>query len=153
MAAMTRRWASERCWRCAVRKASPWRRKMAATSSAGRKLVGLSGRDHREREAVEWARRAADQVGGDLRVTRSRGQIDVPEQDLNDADIGPALQKMRGEAVPQRVSRDGLTDPRPLPCHPTGELQSPGAHVLARLLARKQPQAGPSPMPVGAQNV
>ena len=62
---------------------------------------GLIGRDHREREAVEWARRTSTQVRGDLRIARGRGQIDVPEQHLDDPDVGSALQEMGGEAVPQ----------------------------------------------------
>ena len=36
----------------------------------------------------------------------------MPKQDLNDPDVGPALQKMSGKTVPERVGRDGLADPR-----------------------------------------
>src|SRR3984893_3838272 len=51
---------------------------------------------------------AADHLGGDLRVARCRRQIIVPEQDLDDPDIGSVLEKMRREAVAQRVERDAL---------------------------------------------
>ena len=39
----------------------------------------------------------------------------MPEQDLDDPDVDPALQKMRGEAMPERVNRHRLVDPRPAP--------------------------------------
>src|SRR3954447_4859109 len=151
MAAMTRLWTPVSRSPCAARNASPWRRKISATSSAGR--TGRSrGRDHHEGKAVEGARRAGDQGCGDLGVPSRRRQLDMPEQNLNDPDVGPALQKMSGETVPERVGRDGLIDPRPSPRSPAGGLQGAGADRCAGLLAWKQPQTGPRPPPVGAQN-
>jgi hypothetical protein len=50
-------------------------------------------------------------MGGDLRVARRRRQIIVPEQNLNDPDVGSVLQKMCREAVAQRVQRDTLVRP------------------------------------------
>jgi hypothetical protein len=35
----------------------------------------------------------------------------VPEQNLDDPDVGSVLQKMRREAVAQRVKRDSLVRP------------------------------------------
>src|SRR4051794_36023030 len=125
MAAMTRLWTPVSRSPCAARNASPWRRKISATSSAGR--TGRSrGRDHHEGKAVEGARRAGDQGCGDLGVPSRRRQLDVPEQDLDNPDVGPALQKMSGKTVPERVGRDGLADPRLSPGSPAGGLQGPG---------------------------
>jgi hypothetical protein len=53
MAAITRRWAFESRSPCSARNASPWQRKMSATSSLARMRARLIGRDHREREAIE----------------------------------------------------------------------------------------------------
>ena len=77
----------------------------------------------------------------------------MAEQHLDDADVGAALQQVGGEAVPQRVGRDRLADPRSPPRQPTGRLQRADAHVLAGLLARKQPRARPGPLPIGAQDL
>src|SRR3954468_18651749 len=153
MAAMTRLWTPVSRSPCAARNASPWRRKMSATSKAGR--TGWSrGRDHHEGQAVEGARRAGNQRCGDLRIKGRGRPLDVPEQNLNDPDVGPAsaLQKMSGETVPERVGRDGLADPRLSPCSPAGGLQGPGADRRAGLLAWKQPQTGPRPPPISAKN-
>src|SRR3954466_6768804 len=151
MAAMTRRWTPVSRSPCAARKASPWGRKISAPSKAGR-TGRLLGRDHHEGQAVEGARRAGDQGCGDLRITGRRRQLDVPEQDLDNPDVGPALQKMSGKTVPERVGRDGLADPRLSPGSPAGGLQGADADWRAGLLARKQPQAGPRPPPISAKN-
>src|SRR3954453_13995561 len=76
----------------------------------------------------------------------------MPKQDLNDPDVGPALQKMSGKTVPERVGRDGLADPRLSPGNPAGGLQGPGADRRAGFLAWKQPQSGPRPPPISAKN-
>ena len=46
------------------------------------------------------------------RVDRRCVELPVAEQRLDDADIDLLLQKMRGEAVPQRVHGDALAEPR-----------------------------------------
>src|SRR3954454_1371849 len=117
MAAMTRRWTPVSRSPCAARNASPWRRKISATSSAGR-TGRLLGRDYHYGKAVKGARRAGNQGCGHLGVPGRRRQLDVPEQDLDNPDVGPALQKMSGKTVPERVGRDGLADPRlsPVAC-------------------------------------
>src|SRR3954470_234595 len=76
----------------------------------------------------------------------------MPKQDLNDPDVGPALQKMSGKTVPERVGRDGLADPRLSPGSPAGGMQGPGADRRAGFLAWKQPQSGPRPPPISAKN-
>jgi hypothetical protein len=113
----------------------------------------LLGRDHLEREPIEWARRPGDQAGGDLGVTGGRFQLAVAEHHLDDANVGPALQQVGGKAVPQRVGGRPLADPRPLPRGAAGRLESSGADMTARFLARKQPQAGSRPLPIGTENV
>src|SRR3954447_6053718 len=151
MAAMTRRWTPVRYPPPPARNASPWRRKISATSSAGR-TGRLLGRDYHHGKAVKGARRAGNQVCGHLGVPGRRRQLDVPEQDLDNPDVGPALQKMSGKTVPERVGRDGLADPRLSPGSPAGGLQGPGADRRAGFLAWKQPQTGPRPPPISAKN-
>ena len=127
MAAVTRRWSGESRLFCAARNASPWRRKISATSSAGRTGSQLLGRDHLEREAIEWTWRAGDQAGGDLGVTDRRLQVAVAGHHLDDANVGPTLQKVGGKAVLQRVGGHMLADrARFLRCA-AGCLESSGA--------------------------
>jgi hypothetical protein len=47
----------------------------------------------------------------------------VPEQDLDDPDVGSVLEKMRREAVAQRVQRDALGQARSLHRRPAGGVQ------------------------------
>src|SRR5881398_672112 len=87
-----------------ARQAGPRWRKMSATSTVGRDNDrALSG--HLQQE-VERARHLADRADGDAGVERGRVELLVPEQDLDDPDIGLLLQQMGGKAVPQRVSPD-----------------------------------------------
>jgi hypothetical protein len=62
------------------------------------------------REMLEWARYVSERLGGDAGVERCPYRAFVPEQHLDHANVGLALQKMRGEAVPQGVQRDPLVD-------------------------------------------
>jgi hypothetical protein len=86
----------------------------------GTHAAALLGRDDLEREPIEWARRPGDQTGRDLGVAGSCLQMGVTEQDLDDPDVGAALQKMGGKTVPQRMRRHALADPRPPPRGATG---------------------------------
>ena len=45
------------------------------------------------------------EAGADMRVDLRRHQALVPQQLLHAADVGAAVEQMRGEAVPQRVRR------------------------------------------------
>ena len=56
-------------------------------------------RHHFQRQPVERTGRAADQRVGHLRVARRGRQVVVAEQDLDDADVGSAFQKMSGKAM------------------------------------------------------
>ena len=66
------------------------------------------GRRHdlEPRQTVERAGRAGDDARGDAGVDRGGRQPAVAEQDLEDADVGPGLEQMGGEAVPQGVDGD-----------------------------------------------
>jgi hypothetical protein len=63
----------------------------------------------------------------------------VTEQDLDDPNVGAALQKMGGKAMAKRVGRDTLADPGTLPGRAASRLKSAAAHMAAGLLAGKQP--------------
>ena len=73
-------------------------------------------------KSIEGARRAGDQVRGDMCIARRRRQVGMAEQRLNDANVDASLQEMGGETVPQRMRGDGLVDP--------GLLSRPAASVL-----------------------
>src|SRR5215469_15398515 len=79
---------------------------MSATSTAGRDNGRALSR-HLQQE-VERARHIADRADGEAGVERGRAELLVPEQDLDDPDIGLLLQQMGGKAVPQRMSPDTL---------------------------------------------
>src|SRR5438270_12742486 len=89
-----------------ARQAGPRRRKMSATSTAGRGN-GRASAGHLQQE-VERARHLADRADGDACVQGRRVELLVSQQNLDDPDIGLLLQEMRGEAVPQRMNTDAL---------------------------------------------
>src|SRR5919109_2704452 len=115
MADMTLSWPRLTWPAWALRHAAPWRRKISATSSPGRdKSRALRGRLHRRGEMLERAGDFAERLEGDARVERGGVELLVPEQHLDDADVDLLLERMRREAVPQRVQRDALADLGPL---------------------------------------
>ena len=68
------------------------------------------GRHHLDVQLVERALCAPNEAVRDLGVPRRARQVVVAEQHLDDADVGSALQQMRGEGVPERVHRHPLVD-------------------------------------------
>jgi hypothetical protein len=66
------------------------------------------GRDHPEREAIERARRAGDQIRRDLRVARRRREVGMAEQNLECQRQPPGDEC---ETAPQRMGGDRLADP------------------------------------------
>src|ERR1019366_2572820 len=98
-------------------------RTKVGTSDGPRLNVPLPGRRYLKRKAIERALRRPDRMGGNLGVARRRRQIVMPEQDLDDTDIGSVLQKVRREAVAQRVQRDPLGQTRSFDCRPAGGMQ------------------------------
>src|SRR6516225_1431762 len=89
-----------------ARQAGPRRRKMSATSTAGRDNGGASA-GHLQQQ-VERARHLANRADGDAGVERCRVELFVSEQNLDNPDIGVLLQEMRGKAMPQCMNTDTL---------------------------------------------
>src|SRR5499433_4237707 len=119
-----------------ARQAGPRWRKMSATSTAGRDNGrALSG--HLQQE-VERARHLADRADGDAGVERGRVELIVPEQDLDDPDIGLLLQQMGGKAVPQCMNPNTLGNAGTCRCQADEPVQLARAHVLPAV-AGKQP--------------
>jgi hypothetical protein len=114
---------------------------------------GSFGRNHHQREPIEWAWRIGDQMRGDLGVTGGRGKVGMSEQDLDDAQFDPALKKVSREAVPQAMGRHGLARLHRASRDPACVLQRGDADMFASLPAGKQPQAGTRAPPIGAQNI
>src|SRR6516162_271823 len=89
-----------------ARQAGPRRRKMSATSTAGRGNGGASA-GHLQKQ-VERARHLAERADGDAGVERRCVELLVSEQNLDNPDIGLLLQEMGGKAVPQCMYADAL---------------------------------------------
>src|SRR5262249_1027338 len=91
----------------------------------------------------------AERLEGDTGVERGRIELLVAEQHLDYADVRLLLEQVCGEAMPQRVQRDGLVD---LGHHRRGVA---GAGELARGqrlpegAPGKQPAPGPRRLPPG----
>ena len=66
-------------------------------------------------------------------------ELGVPEQDLDDPDVGAVLQQVGGEAVAQRVRPDPLGDVGGLRRLDDDAVELPGADRLHRMLSREQP--------------
>src|SRR5216684_752102 len=97
MALITFIWSRLTCPALARRHATPWSRKISATSRAGRDMAplrrrlvfpALLGLLARLRQQVERALDASDHAGGDAGVARRRVQFVVPQQRLDDANTG-----------------------------------------------------------------
>src|ERR1700745_4170470 len=82
-----------------------------------RRRRGYSLWDER-RQPVQRAHDFANDVGCYLGVARRGVELGMPEQHLDDPDIGLLLQEMGGKAVAQRVRR-----------HPFGQRRQFGSHV------------------------
>ena len=101
-------------------------------------------------EPLQRARHVADRVDGDARIERSRIELGVSEQNLDNPNVDVLFEQMRGEAVPQRVRRHALGDSRRLRRGVTGAIELPGRHRVDQ--PREQP--GPwarHPPPVAQQ--
>src|SRR6266481_3081536 len=107
-------WSRLTCPALTKRHAAPWSRKISATSSAGRDMTAggyASGRSSlrflgllaRLRQQIERAFDVGDHAGGDARVARRGVQFIVPQERLDDSDIGAAFEQVGREAVAQRV--------------------------------------------------
>jgi len=94
-----------------------------------------------------------DVRGRDAGVAESRVDRGVPEEHLNDADVGAQLEEVRREAMPQHMGRDGLLDAGLEGGLVQGMTNGVDADRVTRLFAREQiggPGAAPRPSSGGA---
>src|SRR6516164_8468986 len=119
-----------------ARQAGPRRRKMSATSTAGRD-TGRASAGHLQQQ-VERARHLADRADGDAGVERRRIELFVPEQHLDDADIGLLFQEMGGKAMPQCVDADTFGNAGTPRCQANDAVELARTRMLPAV-ARKQP--------------
>src|SRR5664280_2950127 len=75
------------------------------TRHKSRALRGRPARSAHQEEQDERARYLPDRLGGHLGVERRGVELGVSEQDLDHPDVDILFQKMRGEAVAQRMQR------------------------------------------------
>src|SRR5215813_7587628 len=162
IADMTWSWARLTCPALARRQSAPCRAKTSATSSFGRRTavrLSLGSRPPVDQlcEPVEWAGYGPDRAIGDAGVKRCGVKLGMAQQCLDYANIDILLKEVRGKAVPQRVRRHALGDPRSLGGGADNAAELPGRQRLDRVAAWKQPasrqqQAAPPPLaPPGAQ--
>src|SRR5450756_2324861 len=78
------------------------------TRHKSRALRGRRARLALPDELIERARYLPDRLGGHLGVERRGVELGVSEQDLDHPDVDILFQKMRGEAVAQRMQRHWL---------------------------------------------
>ena len=76
----------------------------------------------------------------------------MAQQVLDHADVDTLLQKMGGEAVPQRVDGDGLVQAGGLRRKTAGALQGAHRDGTCRIGPRKQEVLRASALPIGAEN-
>src|SRR6185312_8522018 len=116
MADMTFSCARLTCPALALRHTGPWRRKISATSTAGRDKgkPRSGGRSYLGEQQVERAGDLADRLDGDTGIERRGAKLLVAQKHLNDSDVGLPFEQMRGEAMAQGVNPHALIDPRPL---------------------------------------
>src|ERR1700737_3048289 len=104
IADMTRNCPRLRCPALSLRHASPWRRKISATSSFGRDIpAALCRRGALNLQGIKRALHLADDIDRDARIARCGVDVAMAQQILDDADIHTLLQEMGGEAMPERV--------------------------------------------------
>src|SRR6516165_7222527 len=136
IADMTLSWPRLTWPACDARHAGPRRRKMSATSTAGRDN-GRASAGHLLQE-VERACHLAERADGDASVKRRRVELLVPEQNLDDPNIGFLLQEMSGKAVSQCVHADTFGDTGTPRCQANNAVELARAGMLPAV-ARKQP--------------
>src|SRR5271169_5369563 len=109
---------------------------MSATSTAGRDN-GRALAGHLQQD-VERACHLAERADGDAGVERRRVELLVPEQNLDDPDIGFLLQEMGGKAVPQCVNADTFGNAGTPRCQANDPVELARTGMLPAV-ARKQP--------------
>ena len=86
-------------------------------------------------EPVEWAGYGTDRRIGDAGIKRRGVELGVTQERLDHANIDILLEKVRGEAVPQRVWRHALLDPGGLGGGTDGAAELAGRQRLDRVAA------------------
>src|SRR5260370_33295853 len=98
---MTRSWPRLTCPALFLRQASPWRRKMSATSSFGRSMSDdLRRRCQPDVQLLNRALYLTDGIYIDPRISGVRNDLTVPEPILKDPDTDARLQSMASAAAP-----------------------------------------------------
>src|SRR6516162_10977015 len=146
IADMTWSWPRLTCPALARRQSAPWRRKTSPTSSLGRHTaarLGLGSRPPADQwcEPVEWAGYGTDHRIGDAGIKRRGVKLGVTQERLDHANIDILFEQMRGEAVPQRMWRHALFDPRGLGGGVDGTTELAGRQRFDRVAAGKQPSS------------
>jgi hypothetical protein len=118
----------------------------------GAHRAGSGGRCELQPQPVERALCATNGAGCDQGVARRGLQVAVAEQGLDDADVGAALQQMRGEAVPQRVHGDPLVELCRGAGGTAGHMQTFRVQRTRRVTAGEQPMGWPRQPPVAPQD-
>jgi hypothetical protein len=103
-------------------------------------------------QMVERACDRSQQIGSDLGVACGGVELRMSEQNLDNAHVGMARQKVGCEAVPQRVRRDPGLKPGDLSRHMAGTVQLPRRDGQARIAPREQPALRPALPPPGARH-
>jgi hypothetical protein len=96
--------------------------------------------------------RRPDRVRSDLGIARSRPQIVMTEQNLNDPDIGSAFQQVRRETMAQGVQRDSLGQTGGFDRRSAGGVQHRRIKRMIVIPTGKQEGCRPRQPPVGAKN-
>src|SRR5438552_7981930 len=153
IADITRSWARLTCPTLSLRQASPWRRKISATSSFGRLMTGeLRWRWLGDLQSFKRAFDLSDRIGRDPSIASRGVNMPMPEQVLNHPNIDALLQEVGGKTVPQSMDRDRLIQP----CGVSGEaaraLQRAHRNRPMRIGARKQEKHWSRALPIGAEN-
>src|SRR5215207_11311954 len=117
---------------------------MSATSSLGRCTAARLRLGSRAPfaqwcESVERAGDGSNRGIGDAGVKRGGVELGVAEERLDHADIDALLEQVGGKAVPQRVRRHALVDPRGLGGGADNAAELAGGQRLDRVAAGKQP--------------
>jgi hypothetical protein len=76
----------------------------------------------------------------------------MPEQNLNDPNVGSALQQMRREAMAQRVHRDPFCQTRRFDRRSAGRVEPRRIDRTLSAASGKEVRLRPRPFPVGAQD-
>jgi len=114
--------------------------------------AGSGGRHDLQPQPVERALGPSDEAVRHPRVARRARQIGMPQEHLNDPDIGAGLQEMSGKAVPQRVHRHVLGQAGRGAGRSAGGVQHLDVDRLGLIATGKEPVLRPGEPPVSAQD-